>query len=400
MSMISPDLRISSFPFESSSTAPQNTVSSLNGRMVVNAGNSCCDWMTSIPKMIGGFFTRRYADGRMFFRSFSSMGGGTTTHDIDRRINEITQFITVIETCGSNRNVVRESFERLTPEVRNLFFYVDQHYIDEFVNNPSKTQEISQEVIRECDRAISFQRQLTAVNAFYSMFSGGGAHTPDTTQGGTTTDSETTGGGTIPRPREAPIPVDEIRVDPQRQDPWIRLFPNFFHFRDGIAPVRPPVESPPATTHGFNLNVPGTVPYVQNAIPAEVLQKAQEINSLKGQFASMGNPPPVPEIFKDIITTDDFMEFPVFDASHPAVQNALSSGSTEAINNRDLRHLFNKDTLEQHIQSGHSWAPAKCPTCRHPEHGGIRPEFLRIDTALQDEILQFLRTKLGIPIPP
>ena len=95
----------------------------------------------------------------------------------------------------------------------------------------------------------------------------------------------------------------------------------------------------------------------------------------------------------------EIMTIPVFDASHPAVQNALraanaAGGTSSALNNRDLRHAMEKDSLEAHMRSG---GTARCPTCRHPERGsGIRRENLRIDTALQDEILQFLRTALGI----
>jgi hypothetical protein len=365
-------MRMNNVQLESSKlTVPQMTASSLNGRLVVNAGNSCC--LTSIPKMINRFFTHRHADVCMFFRSYNSMSGGTTLRDINRRINEITQLVTVIETCGDNRGAVRARFQRLSPQIRDLFFYVDQNYMDEFVRDPSKAQEMAQEMIRECDQVIHFQRQLTAVNAFYRLFGGG------------TTDGVTT------RRQHRQEPTSDFRWD----DWWARIFPDAFH------PRRVDDRSPATTTYAFNfLNVPGTVPYIQNAIPADVQRKADEINSLKGQFIELRNPPPVPDIYNDIIMGEDFMALPIFDASHPAVQNALSAASAlapsaiSAVFNRDLRHLFDKDALEAHIRTGTSWAPAKCPTCRHPTDGGIRREFLRIDTALQDEILQFLRTAL------
>ncbi len=378
MSMISRDSRVPSLDYtirvnniqleSSSPNASQISASSLNGRLVVNAGNDCFDCITSIPKMIGRFFTHRYADFRMFFRSYSSMGSGTSSRDIDRRINEVTQFVTVIETCGNNRNAVRERFQRLSPQVRDLFFYVDQNYIDEFVRDPSMAQEIAQEMIRECDQVISFQRQLTAVNAFYRMFSGGG--------GGTTT-------------------YGEPNTDDLRWDDWLnRLFRDDFRPRSPRGGITTDGHVP-ATTHSFNLNVPGTIPYIQSAIPDAIQQKADEINRLKNRFGAFTNPPAVPTIYNDIIAGDDFMALPIFDASHPAIQNALSSGTTTAINDRDARHLFDKDALEAHIRAGSSYAPSKCPLCRHPTDGGIRRQYLRIDTDLQDQILQFLRNAVA-----
>lgn len=378
-------LRVNNMRLESSNlTATQNTVSTLNGRLVVNAGNDCFDYLTSLPKTIGKFFTDLYADCHMFFRAYSSMGGGTSSRTIDRRINEITQFMTAIETCGTQGNAVRDRFQRLSPQVRDLFFYVDLNYINEFVRNPS--QEAADEMIRECDQIIIFQRQLTAVNAFYRIFGGGGGQTPVTTLGGTTT------GVTRPRyPREEPITDSFDWYD------WIgRVF--YGDFRPSPPGVTIPYRrdrEPGTTTHAFNLNIPGTVAYDQNAIHVTVQQKADEIIRLRGQFAALSSPPAVPAIYNDIILGDDFMAIPVFDASHPAIQNALSAGATTAINNRDFRHLFDKDALEGHIRAGNSWAPAKCPTCRHPADGGIRRQYLRIDTDLQDEILLFLRTAVG-----
>jgi hypothetical protein len=389
MSMISHDprvtvldytLRVNTMQLKSSNlTASQNRVSSLNGRMVVNAGDDCFDCITSIPKMIGKFFTQRYADCIMFFRAYTSMGGGTTSRAIYRRINEVTQFMTVVETCGTNRNTVRDRFQRLSPQVHHLFFNVDQNYIDEFIHNPS--QETLDEIIRECNQVITFQRQLSAVNAFYRMFVsiGGGGGAPITTD--TTT--------RLRYPGQEPISDDFA------WDDWGGFI------RDGFRPRPPGItvgwsrSEPVTTTHAFNLNVPGTIAYDQSAIPTAVQQKAAEITHLREQFASLTNPPPVPPIYNDTIMAEDFMAIPIFDASHPAVQNALSSGATTAISNRDIRHLFEKDALEAHLRTARSYAPAKCPTCRHPADGGIIRQYLRIDTALQDDILQFLRTAVA-----
>jgi hypothetical protein len=107
--------------------------------------------------------------------------------------------------------------------------------------------------------------------------------------------------------------------------------------------------------------------------------------------------PSVPAIYNDIITTEEFMLIPVFDASHPSVQVALraanSPGATtdarNALENRVHRHILDKDSMEGVIRANpHT---AVCPTCRHHVRGMIRRENLRIDTALQDQMLQFLR---------
>ncbi len=154
----------------------------------------------------------------------------------------------------------------------------------------------------------------------------------------------------------------------------------------GREPVGRP-ERPSATT--YNVNVPGTVAYVQNRVPADVQTKANEINRLKPLFEAMRPTPDVPLAYNDPINFE-MMSIPVFDASHPAIQTALETGVS--VDNRDIRHLLDKDTMEAHIAAHpSSWSPAKCAICRHPEHGGIRRENLRIDTALQDQILAFLR---------
>lgn len=211
------------------------------------------------------------------------------------------------------------------------------------------------------------------------------------------------GDGERPRPR-GPLPEREPGPQPVRfpwQDlpagipgfRWQDFFGGVFGGRGGpIGGGREPVvggpERPAATT--YNLNVPGAVAYVQNNIPADVQQKAAEINRLKPLFDALAGAPAVPLIFNDPVNME-IMAIPVFDASHPAIQAALQGGVSSSIDNRDVRHLLDKETMEAHIAAHpHSYAPAKCPTCRHPEHGGIRRENLMIDTALQDQILAFL----------
>ena len=67
----------------------------LNGRITAKAANDCLGCLS--PSSIGKFFAHIYSDCRMFIYSFMSMGRGTTPFEIGARINEMTQFMTVID---------------------------------------------------------------------------------------------------------------------------------------------------------------------------------------------------------------------------------------------------------------------------------------------------------------
>lgn len=309
-------------------------------------------YLISIPRTIGTLIFHCYADCRMFIRSFISMVGTATQRDIDRRINKIFQFRNVLETDGDDRQAMSNRFSRFSSEIRNLFFYVNDKYLQEFrvETDPAKIETIRREILRECDRAICLQRTLTAVNVFIRVYSGKSLSHTYTSQG-------QTGGGTT---NAVPHPT-----------------------------------SSPTTVGGIDVNVPLSVAYDKDAIPVSIQQKANEIARLKGIYDGLPNPTPPPDTFNDPIMYD-IMAFPVFDASHHVVQGnlaalrAVGAIATTHNANRALRHSMDKDSLEGHIAAGSSWAPSKCPVCRHPEHGGIRRQFLRIDTGLQDDILQFL----------
>jgi hypothetical protein len=311
----------------------------VNDRLGVNASDDCWVTITSIPKMIANFFSRRIADANMFFKAWRS-GNGLNYQQLNQRYSEIRGLMSVIQTCGTNRNAVKERFLRLSPQVRELFYDFNENYVDLFVRDPSRIQEIREELLRECTQVLYFQE----------FFNGVHNNIPPST---TTIPSITTS----------------------------------THMPSTLG-----ITLPGSTTI---CGIPGTVPYDQNAVPTAVQQKSAEIIGLRRLFAGLRHPPAVPPIYNDTILAEDFMAIPIFDASHPAVQNALSSGATTAINNRDVRHIFDKDALEAHLRTGRSHAPAKCPTCRHPEHGGILRSNLLIDTVLQDEILQFLRTAVS-----
>jgi hypothetical protein len=139
-------------------------------------------------------------------------------------------------------------------------------------------------------------------------------------------------------------------------------------------------------------DIPGAVAYVRDRIPDEIQQKADEIAQLRRRFEAMEDPPDVPNEYEDPIMRE-IMTIPVFPASHPQMRNGLNAlraalraggaEATEALNaNRALRHTMEKDSLEQIMR-----ASPLCPACRHQ----INRNSLRIDTQLQDEILEYLR---------
>jgi hypothetical protein len=331
----------------------------LNGRLAANGTPiSHLDCMTSVLKKVNNFFAHRYADFRMFVVACRSIRLMASNRAVEQRVNQVIQFLSVVKSGENSREAVRESFQGLSPPVRSLFYRIDQNYIDEFVEESSSTEEMRRELIRECEQVIYFQRQLVAVSNFCVRF--------------------------IERLRGNLATASNVR---QRSQP-----------RGGSS------SSSTVPSIRFNLDVPGTIPYLRDAIPNDVQNKANEINALKEEFNRSGsNAPDIPEMFKDVIAMD-FMAIPIFDASHPGIQDAMramsapdaTSAASDALDDRNLRHIFDKESLEGHMQArSNSWAPPKCPLCRHPEDGGIRHEYLRIDTELQNQILHFLRTHVG-----
>ena len=151
--------------------------SALSGRTInvirESAGDfdDCFSYVRAIPIAINTFFAHRYADFRMFIRAFISMGNGTTSHVIDDRINIITRFrgqVAARPVTRADLQGLQQSFIRLGTPIQDLFFYVDNNYMQSLVNG----HDINEEIIRECDQAIVYQHTLTSVNSFYRMFSG------------------------------------------------------------------------------------------------------------------------------------------------------------------------------------------------------------------------------------
>ncbi|GEM_PF-6615511 len=315
------------------------------------SSDQCFEQMRQISEKIGSYLVHFYADARMFVRSFISMFGSTTREDIERRINEVRQFKRVILNPDVRVTRALLKFERLSEETKNLFFYTTSSCLIELGSESS--QVIREEILRECDKVISFQNVLTAVHTFFCVFS----------QRSSGSSVGITDGGFWG---------------------WFR--------RRGETMVEGAGRSE-RTLPPVDLNIPNTLAYRRNAIPEEVAQKGVEIARLGALFIGT-----IPARFKDPATLE-FMAIPVFDASHTAVQNglpalrrALADGGTIE-DQLNARHHMDKESMDHHIGVGgipRYWetrAAAVCPSCRHP----VREDSLRIDTGLQDEILAFLR---------
>lgn len=183
----------------------------------------------------------------------------------------------------------------------------------------------------------------------------------------------------IPAPSRAPQPSTPERPrfvasQPNRENASIEspfVFSREPRFWDAVPTIK--------------LDVPGTIPYVQGRIPSDVQSKASEIKRLEKEFDKLAVQPAIPEHFVCGIMQVGFMSIPVFDASHKPLQEAIKGTNEEAKMNRSIRHTADQESMEGNIRANpHS---AVCHVCRH----GIKRENLRIDIALQDEILAFLR---------
>jgi hypothetical protein len=404
--------------------SPMNAHSSSRGsadRLRVDASDDCLKCLNRIPKAIGDFFSHRFADASMFWQACNSIGGNVTSEEIDRRAQEVFGFELVLNSRLADRRVALDRFNALSQQTRGLFYNVTPQYMQQFVaeTDPERIESIRGEILRECFRVGSYQRTMAAVNLFFHRFSGGGAQTPVSSQVGQTTTQaiSTEEESSHVEPHEFNwfewlgshfgYGGHEEHHEPVTADiPWWEHLVRRHHYdadHEGVSPDEVGIPVGPNVIRGVDVAVPDTVAYVKDRVPTAIGQRANEIARLKPLFEALGSPPAVPGTFNDPILFE-IMTIPVFDASHPAVQSglaalrtALDSGnavSTVLNDQRGMRHTMEKDSLETHIAGGHSWAPAKCPQCRHPEHGGIKREFLRIDEGLQKEILTFLQRAL------
>ncbi|MBS0620175.1 MAG: hypothetical protein JSS61_01785 [Verrucomicrobia bacterium] len=134
--------------------------------------------------------------------------------------------------------------------------------------------------------------------------------------------------------------------------------------------------------------IPGAFHIRKRNIPAEVCERAAEIRALKQQwderYSDLMTAPEIPGELQDHMA--QFMEIPVFDASHPQIIKALKNQDLDAISNLAIRHTVDLAAMEGNIRDH-----GRCYTCRHRH----RTDQMFIDVPLQQRILKYLATELG-----
>jgi hypothetical protein len=320
---------------------------------VRNQAGANDDCLTDLAQRVSKWFSRRYADARMFFRALQSLGA--TDAEITRRINTVIQFRDQIPTINSslagNQRIqaIYRGFGQLDAQVASLFFNVDGDYIQQLGQDSIEIRlSKEEEMIRECDRVIYFQQLLTP---FHRLF---------------TSDEPQSAEPSAPRER-----------------------------------ARPAQPSSPQTA--ISAEIPGAVPYYRYNIPPEIQARAARITELRERLGI------------DVVFSDEYacgisrepMALPIFLRSHPQIQDArrvlleanrdVAAGrQTDAqaiqnaqadLNNRSLRHLLDAESFENYMsRNGRS-----CPACREFIIGGE----MMIDVALQQQILDFLERTVG-----
>lgn len=289
------------------------------------------------------FFCEIYADIRLFIRAWSQLPSLSQEGALNASRSEIERFRDRCRAAGRERIDCVQEFRNLSGVTRDLFYQIDEDFliIYRHENDPELRREMKKDIIRECDRILQFQRVVHFVSL---LFRGAGGES-----------NGEIGPVSSAVPNESPVRIDGVRI-----------------------------------------NIPGTVAYTRNEIPSVVKEKADEIESLVDLYDNLPNPPKAPEDYICSVL-QDFMRIPVFDASHPQVQADFATPSVGAAAttapqiNHTVRHNIDSTALMRLSTPN----PGKCPSCRHPAIGGMRWDYMRIDTALQDQILEFLRNAVA-----
>jgi hypothetical protein len=334
------------------------------------------DCAVSIPPGVKEFANHCLADLHMLVNAFRPMSNELTSPTaIDRRNGRILELKNVVNNGQqvaddlASRQAAYDLFTRFDSPTKGLFFLVTTDYMHAFCTetDPHRIEMIRKAISRECDQVICYQRTLKSVHTLFRMF-------VETIESCFRTYTSSRAG---------------------RSNWWNNLFRSQLSLRtDGAAGSRPSSDNM-ATTSSSDVNIPGTIPYLPGNIPVRVQEKADRIALLQESYGQRGN---IPAAFKDPVMLD-FMKIPVFDASHPRVQDELprlraevAAGNTSNLEAyRTARHMLDNNSLERaYDRAGDRFMGAQCPTCRHPASRQILLSDLRIDVELQEEILQFL----------
>lgn len=225
-------------------TFNNNNAHAYSYRLNVHSGPS---YYEGIAMKVKVFFTHAYADCRMFFRAFSSLARSVTVDDIDRQMDALHEFKIIVENCCSDRQLVSDSFNQLSPSNHNLFFLVDQGYTQQFVleKDATKIEDMKKEILRECDRIFNFQLIMLGIKSVFRR--------------------------TLP-PSSQPNTIPTSSATQMQS-------------------TTATAGSASRTQTGSNVNIPGTMAYVAENIPQDIKDKARAITELLDQLDDLPNTP-------------------------------------------------------------------------------------------------------------
>ena len=208
---------------------------------------------------------------------------------------------------------------------------------------------MKQILIYECDLAISYQQTLTLVNTFYHAFKDFGAFL-----------------GTLIPHSASPV-AESLEIIPYAPDS-----------------IPSDIQVKVLAIGRLNEQYALAREYEEMMGKARVHYKASEddIKKIDAMPQLPHEMPSMPENYVCIISMD-CMSMPVFDRSHPELQEALKNASV--FNERRLQHYIDHTSYEN-LQSQR--AMPDCPACRKT----YDQRSMMIDKAFQAEILEFLQS--------
>jgi hypothetical protein len=407
-------------------------------RALVGANTSgCLACLQSIPQRISLFFSHRYADVRMFFRVFPLMSKVTDLALINRRIGQLQNFSALLSNSQGDPGQIMQRFTDLA-DVQSLLFYADRNYVQTLTSaqNPENAETIRQEIIRECQRAIFYQKTMAImsvfVNALYHFVMG----TPTSQVQGTQTNN--------PTPKTTQN-ISAPNITPRVPDPrwdWVDQLTagqpiSFEAGRIGFSRVMP-IQQMPAmrrnhVVNGARIDIPGTFQcptvidrvlnnyfqieyrnrigitgthqppnralpeifrFIKSQLPLPVLQNAREIARLKANYTP--NPHFPDDEFQDPATLE-IMEIPVIDASHRSIQDLFNNPNNPSLTQANSHPVDLETMFEMRLMNAQRGNRVSCATCRHPEteNRSIDIGHILVNYELQTQILNFLRARVG-----
>lgn len=377
---------------------PNTLVSLLN-----TDSEDCCSFVGNICNKavseIGVFFTHLCIDVKMLWQAVACLARGVTQEEVDLRQQRLSQFLSLIQQTDPNgiippaqQGQIRRVFDRL-PEDVHFLLHIDRDYIQRFLaaSNVEEMAQMREEIIRQSELALSYHERLGILNAMIYRLRNPSEH-------------------------ESVAETSVTNPTPMPRWDWRDLMRRLMGRRgetspdDEVAQARSVLSSitAPDDAPVINLNILGTAPYHVPLSP-QVLTNQQEIIRLKTLYDDMIDAGETISASRAVgaecqcLIMREFMEIPIFDASHPQVQTDISRTDLSPIDRFTHRHHVDKSSYEHMVGANRTAGnPNRCPQCRHPDgapgragNRNIIHDHLRIDVELQRHIIAELKKAVG-----